>query len=581
MLVELQIRNLAIIDRLEVGFGPGLNVITGETGAGKSIVLDALQLALGARASADVIRSGCDAARVEAVFDLEGARTAPEVLGLLEGAGVEAEDRCLVLGREVQATGRSVARVNGHMVPASLLQSVGRLLVDIHGQGDHQLLLSPQHQLRLLDRFAGLVQEVDRLSGLVERIRSLQELIRREEQLLAHRDHERDFLQFQLREIESLAPSPGEDEALAAERRVLANAEALLEGADEIYTYLHGEAGEGVLDRLGRAAKRLLDLAKLDPTLQAEYAALDSILAEAEELTRRIRSYRDRIEVDPERLSAVDARLDALNRLKRKYGGSLEAVLREAEHLRAKLAELESAEASMEGLRSELNEVVSEALPLALGLSQRRRSAAEALSGQVTSLLPEVGMPGGGFVVSVKPRVGEGSASGDQLRALGSWGLDEVEYLVSLNPGEPAKPLAKVASGGEMARLMLAIKSVLSQADDTPCLVFDEIDVGVGGRGGGAVGRRLWRLSLRRQVICVTHLPQVAAFADRHIVVTKGERDGRTAVAVASVDGDARVHELAAMLAGPAPSASAVASALDIIAEASRYKAVEGSGVYG
>jgi DNA repair protein RecN (Recombination protein N) len=580
MLVELQIRNLAIIDQLVVAFGPGLNVITGETGAGKSIVLDALQLAIGGRASADMVRTGSEAAKVDAVFDIEAAQRVPEILELLEKAGIEAEDPHLTLSREVQKSGRSLGRINRQAVPASLLQAVGRLLVDVHGQGDHQLLLNSQHQLRLLDRFASLQNQAETLGALVERMRGLQRRLDEQVELLARRERELDLIRFQLGEIEMVSPSPGEDEALLAERRVLANAGVLSQGTDEIYRALYGEGEEGAIDQLGVALRRLSELARLDPALRDECDALGSIMLEAEELARRLRAYRDRIEMDPQRLEAVETRLEAITRLKRKYGGSLQAVFEEAERLRARLTELELAEASIDELHNDLAATISQVLPMALEISRSRMLAAETLSARVTSLLQELGMPGGRFVVAVKPRVTDVASHQEQLAAVDVSGIDDVEYLVSLNPGEPVKSLSRVASGGEMARLMLAIKSVLSDVDDTPCLVFDEIDVGVGGRGGAAVGRRLWRLSLGRQVICVTHLPQVAAFADNHIAVTKGERDGRSTVWVTRLDGDERIRELATMLAGPSPGQAAVASALDIITQAESLKAVEGSGVH-
>ncbi len=581
MLVELHIRDFTIIDRLDVNFSPGLNVMTGETGAGKSIVLDALELALGGRASGDLVRTGAEVARIEAIFDLKGIATASSVRSMLESAGIEQEGHYLILAREVQRSGRSIGRINRHAAPSSLLQSVGRALVDIHGQGDHQLLLNPHQQLRFLDGFLRLEPEVRRLTELVDRLRTLQRQVRELEELLGQRERERDLIQYQLQEIEAVSPMLGEDEQLAAQRRVLANAEALLQGVGEVYRLLYGEGDVGVLDQLGQAYKQLTDLSRLDPALRAECDALDALIVEAGEVARRLRSYRDQIEVDPDRLAEVDARLESISRLKRKYGGSIDAVLSEAGRLRSRLSQLEGTEISLEALRQELAELVGVALPVAWEISELRRRGATHLSARVTSLMEELGLGNSTFHVRVAPRAGPDLPQDQQVSALSTTGFDDVEYLVSLNPGEPPKPLAKVASGGELARLMLAVKSALSATDEVPCLVFDEIDVGVGGRSGGVIGRRLWRLSSGRQVICVTHLAQVASYADNHLVVTKDDRGGRVKVAVTCVEGEDRIRELAAMLAGPEPGSSAIASAVELLEEASSFKAREGSSVHG
>ncbi len=531
MLLELGISNLAVIDQARIAFGPGLNALTGETGAGKSIVIDAVGLLVGGRADAGMIRSGASGARVEGIF-----QASPLELGSLEEAGLAApDDDLLILGRELGSSGRNVCRINGRAVPLRMLQEVGERLIDIHGQSAHLSLLRVPEHVELLDRWAGLGELRRSAAALRVQVRRLQrELadLRGDERELARRA---DLLRHQVDEIARARLEPGEDELLRHAQRVLANAGEIIRLASEAFSAVAGEdEGSSAQDLLRAAAYRVAQLTHLDP----EAGHLGDVAAAAGvplgELGDALRAYREGIEYDPQRLAEVEERLGAIFALKRKYGATVDEILAFAEGAEDELAGLAGRERSIASLEADEGSLLRKLGAVAGELSAGRRRAARSLEQRVEEQLSTLAMTG-----SFGVHIGEaGPATHD---------LEPVEFLLSLNRGEPPRPLAKIASGGETSRVMLAIKAALAGADPHPTLVFDEIDSGIGGRVGEVVGRKLWELARHSQVLAVTHLPQIAAFADLHLRVEKQAAEGRTVTRVTSLSENDRLNELSDM----------------------------------
>ncbi len=551
MLLELDVRDFAIIDHLHVRFAPGFNVLTGETGAGKSIIVDAVAQILGERADSEIIRAGAERAQVEAVFDVGDIADRIEPTLLQYGVASEPE---LILRREIHATGRSTARVNGRAVPVRALSELGALLVDIHGQSEHVSLKREAEHVELLDRYARLERERADLAKLVARVREVTAEMGRLQRDEAELVRRAELLAFQVDEIETARPSVEEEADLLAERTRLANSERLATLADRAYTALRsGEADRfAALDLIDTALENLERLVQIDSSLRD---LRDGAADTAEVLggvASRLLAYRDGLDFSAERLEEVEERLGLIADLKRKFGPDIPAVLAYAERASDELASLSSAEERLGTLAAEREQLRLEIGGLAAEVSERRRGAGQQLARAVEVELEELGMPGSRFEVSLERRPDpEGVPVGGEQLAFGATGIDRVAFLVSTNPGEPPRPLVRVASGGETARLMLALKSILTVADPTPSLIFDEIDAGIGGRIGAIVGQKLWGVAERHQVLCVTHLPQVAAFADTHFCVRKAVVDERTTAEVVPVVEGSRVAELTLMLGSP------------------------------
>ena len=565
MLLELTIKDFAIIDSLAVAFGQGFNALTGETGAGKSIIIDALGAVLGARAGAELVRAGRQQARVEGVFALDAAADG-DLAEMLAEQGVEIEDGTLILSREIHASGRATARINGRTVTTGVLQRVGERLVDIHGQSDHLSLLRPASHIDLLDQYAGVMAERAEFGGLVgdlRRLRAELAALDRDERELAQRV---DLLTFQVNEIEAAALRPDEEPALEADRNRLVNAERLTQLADGVYRTLHGgegRGGRGALDALREAVTAAEELARLDPSRQAAGEALAETFYLLEEAAREARAYRDGIEHDPARLEAIEDRLHLLRDLRRKYGATLDEVLAFGERAAAELNGLTHREERAAALRAEEERLLAEIGQRAAGLSAARQAAGARLSAAVEGAIRELnmgrarfdvsitqqpdenGVPGSGFRVPVlsprmapqakdgrpaRPRrseLGTRAPAPDTRLAFDGKGVDRVEFLISTNPGEPLKPLARIASGGETARLMLALKSILSAVDTTPTLVFDEVDVGVGGRSGQVVGEKLWGLTRDGAHQVHLHHPPAADRRLRRVATSRSPSSNR------------------------------------------------------
>lgn len=562
MLRELFIRNFAVVDELRGEFARGLNILTGETGAGKSILIDALGLALGARPAEEQIRTGADEAIVEAAFE---AGPGPALAAVLEAEGIGGSaDEFLVLRRHVLRGGRSKAYVNGHFSSAGTLRALGTLLVDIHGQHEGQALLEPRRHRELLDAFAGLTEEVQAFRTLYGRAQDL----RRQLEGLRAADREKaqrmDLLEFQRREIEGARLFEGEEEALLGERAVLANAERLFAAADEAYGTLYGEEG-AVTDRLAGVLTRLRDAVRIDPRLAPSVEACEAAAALLEDAARSLRDYREGIAFDPARLEEVESRLHEIGKLKRKYGATVAEILAHGVAVAAELETLNRAEERAAGIERELGALEADLARRAAKLSEARRAAARDLERRVVEELKELGMPRAAFRVGVSPR-----AAGPA--GLGATGGDEVEFFVSLNPGEELKPLHRVASGGELSRIMLALKAILAAVDQVSTLIFDEVDAGIGGSMAEVVGRKLASVAAHRQILCITHLPQIASFADHHLSVTKREVRDRMTTALESLMGEEQVSEVARLLGGKGKSDISVQHAREILAAAHRWK---------
>lgn len=562
MLRELCIKNVAVIDTLTVPFVPGLNILTGETGAGKSILIDALQLVLGARSSEDLLRAGADEAVVEAAFDPPAD---PAGLALLAAEGIAVDPgEFLILRRHVFRDGKSKAYVGGRLTPAATLRALAECLVDIHGQHPGQPLLDPRRHREFVDAYAGVLSEA---AAYRERFAAWQGLQRERDALLAaERERERraELLEFQRRELEGAHLAPDEEEALAAERAILANHERLFSAVEQAYVELE-ESEDAVLMRLGPLATRLREAAAIDLRLREVLEALETALVHLGEAARGLRDYRGRIEFDPQRLESIEARLHEIGKLKRKYGGGVADLLAQLAGVRRDLESLERSAARLQDVERVLRESGGDLLRRAETLSAARRQAAQALRKAVLTELTDLGMAKAAFEVRV-------ATGADDETALGPHGLDAVEFLISPNPGEPVKPLHKIASGGELSRVMLAIRTVLADADRTPTVIFDEVDAGIGGSMGEVVGRKLSVASGRHQVLCVTHLPQIACFGDRHLLVQKRSLADRTETTVRTLSAEERAREVARMLGGSGRSGTALEHANELLAAAARLK---------
>lgn len=557
-MTELTITDFAIIDRVQLQLAPGFNVLTGETGAGKSIIVDAVGQLLGDRADTTLIRAGAERARIEGVFTLNDP-TVRVLMPLLEAYGLldsPDEARTLILTRELHRSGRSTARVNGRAVTVGVLQEIGQHLVDIHGQSEHLSLKRVREHVNFLDRYAGLEDQRRALAEAVaelRRVRDELEALRRDERELVRRA---DLLTYQVQEIAEAQLVPGEEEELTAEHNRLVNAERLLLDANAVYEALYGEEepGASVADLLGEATRLLRGLERIDPTLKELREQAEALSYAVEDLAHAVRRYRDELEFDPARLAEVEQRLTLIANLKRKYGDSIEEILafgqRAAEEL-ARIAYSEERIAELEAAEERLLQRIGE---MAAELSARRQEAAARLAQAVEGELERLRMSGARFVVQIQQtEAPEGVPVNGTRYAFDATGIDRVEFLISPNPGEPPRPLARIASGGETSRLMLALKSTLAAADEIPTLVFDEIDVGIGGRVGHVVGQMLWGLTCGggaggHQVLCVTHLPQVAVYADAHFQIRKVVEGERTVTRVRRLDDAARVEELSQML---------------------------------
>lgn len=529
MLSELRIKNFAIIDALSASFETGLNVLTGETGAGKSIVVDAFGLTLGERAQTDMIKTGKDETVVEACFDLS-------FHPLLERLGIQPEEG-LILRRVVSAQGKSRAYINDSMVNAQSLADLGRSLVDIHSQHEHQSLLSTDNQKTLLDAYGKLLPE---RAALEEKFREVQ-LLRHEigaiKSTLREKEQRTDLLKFQINEIDSAALKPGEKDALIEERAILSNSARLNELTDAAYSNLYGIDGSAY-EKLSTAISALKEVAIIDRNAEELLALLSEAKPLVEDAASSLRSYRDKYDIDPDRLNLVEERIETIKKLEKKYGNSIDEILKYREASANELQGLVLSDEKIKALEKDFSREESLLHDLAGKLTSKRKAVAVKIEGTVKDSLKELAMEKAVFRVELKPA------------PISSTGMDQIEFLFSANVGEPPKPLGRVASGGELSRIMLALKETLAEVDNIPVLIFDEVDAGIGGRTAESVGASLKKLSKKHQVLCITHLPQIAARADNHIMIEKIQKKDGVYVSLKKLSAKEREEEIARMLSG-------------------------------
>ena len=553
MLTELRIRNFAIIEQVTLPLAEGFNVLSGETGAGKSIIVGALGLLLGERASAELIRTGAEKATVEGVFDIAGVKG---IAAMADERGIDVEDDTLVLKREIAANGRGRAWINGATVTSTVLAEIGRQLVNLHGQHDAQTLLDGESQRRVLDAFGGSVSQAD----LVRSTHAELSAVRREITSLSARRAEAekraDYLRHVAREIEDARLSPGEDAKLEDEARVLENADELRTLANSLHELLSGE-DTSVLSQLGAAQRPLTSIERIDASAARMQELFDTAFYTLQELAHSVEEYAGSVDLDPARLDEVRQRRDRLFGLLKKYGPTLEGVMEAGRSARSELDLVDTAKFDLANLTAREGEIRRRLTVNAEKLSEMRLTAAKKLAKAVEALLPPLGMPDGRFSVALIAR--------DEPTADGA---EDVEFRVTLNVGHEERPLARVASGGELSRVMLALKTILARVDQVPTLVFDEVDAGIGGRVGLQVGDTLRRVAKEHQVFAISHLPQIAARAHHHIVVAKGAKGGVTTADITVLEGTSRVNEIARMLGGDPESKVSRAHAKELLESA-------------
>lgn len=575
MIQELIIRNYALIDQLKVEFAPGLNILTGETGAGKSIVLEAIGLVLGERGSPDLVKSGCSQAVVEAAIDIAEN---PAISDLISDLGFvaeadeadEADSETLILERQISANGKSRCHINGRLATLSALKDIGDLLVDIHGQHEHQSLFRVEKHLDLLDNFGKLNSLREKVSEKYSRIERLQKELEQLEADYKEKLRQKELFEFQFNELRQADLKAGEEEELISERKVLNNAETLYETAVSAYEKILGSESSdiSILDLLRGISNEFSKLTEIDKSLVEVASRIGSALYELEDISASIRSYADSIEFEPNRLEQIETRLDLIYKLKRKYGDSITEIINYKKRLERDLELLSVNSTKIEDIKVQLNRELEAAKALAFELSTERQKVAKRLELAMEKELETLGMAKTRFKVLMSQKESENgiikSDSNSKRFELAINGIDQAEFLIAPNVGEPLKPLAKIASGGEISRIMLALKTVLASSDQLPTLIFDEIDAGIGGHTAEVVGKKLKELSKLHQVICITHLPQIASLAEAHYLIRKRVVGDKTKVEAAHLDKEARVQELARMLGGKKITQIALAHAKEL-----------------
>jgi len=537
MLNELSIKNFAIIDELHLTLGEGLNVITGETGAGKSIIIGAVSLLLGDRAASDMIRSQADAATVEAVFDVSGNE---RVRRKIADMGFP-EEGTLILRRIISRSGKNKVFINGQAATLSNLSSVGEMLINICGQHEHQVILNAENHIDILDEFGGLLSARENYGLMYNDYQRIKQGIAELITLRNRREEKMEWLRFQLKEIEEIHPRENEDAALSDEKKILLNVQKISDWADEAYDLLYGTEAS-IVTRLKDVQNRIREIKKIDRQFSLDEAEIENALITLQEASLSLRDYAKNLFFNAERLTEVDERLERINRLKRKHGGSLENVLKRKREMEKELEEAFSVEESLKKLEAEEKTVVEKLRQSALGLSESRKKAARRLQDAVEKEIHALNMPHALFSVRFR--------NSETQDAFGPKGVDDVEFYLTANQGEEAKPLNKIASGGELSRIVLALKNVLSRTGSVASMVFDEVDNGIGGGVAEIVGRKLKAVSANHQVICITHLPQIACYGDKHIYVSKKTSKGRTVTSVEELDEERRIEEISRMLGG-------------------------------
>lgn len=554
MLKELSIRDFAIIDSLHITFGHGLNVLTGETGAGKSILVDAIGLILGERASSDVIRKGAKESIIEVIFESDSNR-----IPSLKDLGIE-EDEEIILRRIIGPSSKSRAFINESPVTLSTLSEIGRTFLDIHGQHEHQSLLSEVKQMNFLDSFGNLKEERDRVGKLYFTLKSLIEELATLESDERDRAHKEDLLKFQKAEIEGAGLKIGEDQELEQKRIILSSSGKLLSLAGQAYEKIYS-GDRSVLENLSDSLNSLKEMNMIDPAFTEALERLEGSLLQIEDVANTLRDYMMRIEHDPKRLEEIEERLDQISRLKKKYGPTINEILEFGKKVKAELERMEGRDERIKEIKKEIEVNREELTKEAKRLSEKRRKVAREIEKRIAEELSQLGMGALNFLVRLYKEAGTDTVDGYRVY---SNGIDRIEFLIS-NPGEDPRPLAKIASGGELSRVMLSLKTMLAGVDDTPTLIFDEVDAGIGGKTADFVGRRLKLISKDRQVLCITHLPQIASLADKHFLVEKKIESGRTVARIKTLERKERIEEIARMLGGKTVTGTSIKYAEEMV----------------
>lgn len=567
MLHELSITNFAIIDKLHVSFADGLNIISGETGAGKSILIGAVSLLLGDRATAEMIRTKMDTATVEALFNIQNNKPLQEKLtamGFLSGAE-------LVIRRVISRTGKNRVQINGQMATLANLARISESLINICGQHEHQVILCAENHVDILDEFGGCLVQRRAYEDIYSRYQQICGRIEKLEDLRRHREEKTDLIEYQLAEIRNLNLRDGEDVALTEEKKVLSNVQKLADWSDRAYSLLYAESG-CISAQLKETLTRIGDIQKIDPGLKLSLSDMENSYAVLQEAALVLRDYRGMLVFDPERLAAIDERLDAINRLKRKHGGTLDALMVRKREMEEELQRVFGMEEELLRLRQEKDAAVRELREKAMELSRFRTRAADQLKDAVDAEIHDLNMPHAGFFVQFLHRCSEEEIS------YGPKGGDVIEFYLTANAGEEPKALNKIASGGELSRIVLALKNVLSQTGSVATVVFDEVDSGIGGATAEIVGRKLQDISAHHQVLCITHLPQIASFGGRHLRVTKQVFAGRTSAMVEEIDEQQKIEEIGRMLGGVDVTETAKDHAREMLAAAKAARVLPGRG---
>jgi DNA repair protein RecN (Recombination protein N) len=545
MLRELHIRNFSIIDDITIEFEMGFNVITGETGAGKSIIFNAFSLALGERATGDIIRKGAGEAVIEACLDIDPSLFLPAVRQYLEDSGVDTEDG-LILKRVISARGKNRAYINGSIASVQILSEISRNLVDVHGQYEHQSLLSAEKQMDLLDAYGSLMHDRQEVKTVYERILTIRKQIAALHEKERERAQRLDTLTFQINEIIAAELRDGEDRELEEEAKILSSAGRLAELANRSYDMLYS-AESACITNLMHILSDLREIAAIDTRAADAAASVENALPLLEETGYFLRDYKDGIEFSPERVEQVQEKLALIQNLKRKYGSSIQEIRDYRTAAETERDDLQNSEEKISSLQRELGDLKATLTEKTRALSKKRKRAAKQIEAGIVSRLSELSMPDTVFSIHIAHEKGDDTTDG--MKA-GETGVDCIEFLISPNPGEDLKPLSKIVSGGELSRIMLALKSILAKGDRIPVLVFDEIDAGIGGKTADTVARKLKDLSSDHQVICITHLPQIASYAGNHLKIEKSIKKNRTVVDICRIEQDKRAAEVARMLGG-------------------------------
>jgi len=562
MLRELHIKNIAVIDEVHIDFSGGFNVLTGETGAGKSILIDSINMALGKRVSHDLLRTGCEKATVNACFEVWDKK----ILESLSDMGIDAEDGIVSVNRQLSADGKSTCRINGVTLPLAVVREATALLIDIHGQNDNQSLMDANSHLALLDDFGHCEELLEEYRKVYKKMR---ELIREETKLsssLDERERRFELLSFQINEINAAKLTVGEDEELETKRDYLYNIETIVSGAGAAYGALYGGEEYSAYDFLRRAERSLGEISQYLPKLAECHERLSGIIAEAEDIATEVNSCLEATDFNMAELDMIEERLDTIGNLKRKYGNSIEEILEYAKAAEEEASGIENSDERLELIRSELNTVRCEVEALAGSLTEKRIASAKVLEERIASELADLDMPKVRFSIEIE----------DKCDAEGivycETGKDKAEFLLSTNPGESLKPMSKIASGGELSRIMLAIKSVLSDSEDMDTMIFDEIDTGVSGRAAQKIAEKLAILAKKKQVFSITHLAQIASMADSHYQIKKTSTDENTSTSVTCLDREGRIDELARIIGGVTVTDLTRSSALEMLQLAEQKK---------